>query len=209
MAAKEAKKWGFYWFVLVLLLNELGIIFLFLPASSVEAMSLQEERMVASQLGEDTLEYVVEKSGRVFQRWLLDTGVVAASFTFCGYQGKDRFDDRGLGYWLYLRLQVLWMAVRQMLFRLEVMVLWLPVAAVFLGPALADGLAERGIRKYRFSYASPLVHRNTSLLLHLLAAAAILLPLLPVSIPPLAYPAALAAGGLAVWWMVLNIQKRM
>lgn len=205
----EGRKPGFWWFVLVLFLNELGLTFLFLPASTVQEVSAREERLLAAELGREALDYVVGESGRKFKLLLLDTGVVEASFTLCGYQGKDKFDDRGLGRWLFLRLQVVWMAVRQMFFRWEVMALWLPGAGIFAAPLLVDALAQREIRKYQFSFASPLVHKRTWHFLKLLGAAAVLLPLLPLSVPPLAYPAALGLGGLALWAMLINIQKRI
>ena len=209
MSRHEGRKPSFWWFVLVLFLNELGLIFLFLPAATVQEVSAREERLVAAELGQEALDYVVSASGRKFKLLFLDTGAVEASFTLCGYQGKDRFDDRGLGRWLFQRLQVVWMVIRQMVFRWEVMALWLPGAVIFAAPLLVDSLVQREIRKYQFSFASPLVHKKTWHFLRLLLAAAVLLPLLPVSVPPLAYPAALGAGGLALWAMILNIQKRI
>jgi len=209
MGKHERRKPGFWWFVLVAFLNELGLVFLFLPAAAVQEVSAREERLVASELGQEAVEYVVAESGRKFKRLLLDTGIIEASFTFCGYRGQDRFDDRGLGRWFFQRLQVMWMVVRQMFFRWEVMALWLPGAAIFTVPLLVDGMVQREIRKYQFSFASPLVHRKTRLLLHFLLAAAVLLPLLPLSVPPLAYPAALGCAGMALWVMVLSIQKRI
>ena len=108
-----------------------------------------------------------------------------------------------------MRLKVVWLAVHQMLFRWQVMSLWLPGILIFVVPLTMDGLVQREIRKYQFGFSSPLIHRKTSLLLHWLAAAMVLLPLLPVSVPPMAYPVALAAGGLALWVMLINIQKRI
>lgn len=209
MSRREGRKPGFWWFVLVLFLNELGLIFLFLPASTVQEVSAREERLVAAELGQEALDYVVAASGRKFKWLFLDTGVLEASFTFCGYQGKDRFDDRGLGRWLFNRLQVVWMVVRQMVFRWEVMALWLPATLVFAAPLVVDSVAQREIRKYQFSFASPLVHRKSGHFLRYLGAGAVLLPLLPVSVPPMVYPAALGAAGLALWVMLVNIQKRI
>lgn len=207
--AKDNKRWGFWWIVLVLLLNELALVFLFLPPQTIQEVSAREARLVAADLGEDALAYTAERSGQRFRRLLVDTGVVDASFLFVNQQGRDRFDDRGLGAWVSRRLQVFWLTVRQMFFRWEVMALWLPGLLVFLVPLWVDGMVQREIRKYQFSYASPLWHRKASLVIKALLAAAVLLPFLPVSVPPLAYPAALGLGGLSFWAMVVNMQKRI
>ena len=209
MPKKESKKRGFFWFVLVLLLNEIALVFLLLPKSRVVEVSAYEERLVAEQLNRETLEYVVEKSGQAFKDWLLDTGVVEASFSLCGSKGRDRFDDRGLGSWLYKRITVSWMVVRQMMFRWYVMALWVPGIVIFAPPLLLDGMMQREIRKYQLAYSSPAVQHKTRIVMLMLGGSVVLVPLLPISVPPMAYPAAIALGGLSLWWMVLNMQKRI
>lgn len=209
MAKGDNRRWGFWWIVLVLLLNELALVFLFLPPQAIQEVSAREARLVAADLGEDALTYATERSGRRFRQLIVDPGILDATFMFVNHQGRDRFDDRGLGAWVSRRLQVFWLTVRQMFFRWEVMALWLPGLLVFLVPLWVDGMVQREIRKYQFSYASPLWHRKASLVIKVLLAAAVLLPFMPVSVPPLAYPAALGLGGLSFWAMVVNLQKRI
>jgi hypothetical protein len=210
MAGGERYRISTFWFwIIVLLLNEAAIILLFLPRSYLQETLTHEERMVTTQLSSETLDYVSDRTRNLFHYWFLDTGIVDASYTFSGYKGKDRFDDRGLGAWLNLRLHVFWLAIYLMLFRWLVMSVWLPGTAVLTLPLLVDGLSQREIRKYQFSYASPTVHRQTGQALRLLFALMILLPLMPLSCPPLAYPVAIGLGALALWIMLVNNQKRM
>lgn len=198
----------FFW-VLILLLNEIGIIFLVLPLSMLQRTYGQERRMVAEQLGEHTLNRIESWSAGWFRRLVVDTGVMAGSYHLCQRQGRDRFDDRGLGGWVAKRLDVFWLAVWHLFFRMGVMAVWLPVGLVFALPIFGDGLLQREIRKHQFSYSSPLKHRGAVRLIDLIVAAAILMPLLPVSLPPQGVPLALGLCGAALWIGTQNLQKRI
>lgn len=209
MASERHRINSFWFWLIVLLLNEMAIILIFLPRSYIQETTAHEEQMVRSQLSPQSLEFITDRTRALFQYWFMDTGIVDASYTYSGYEGKDKFDDRGLSAWVDLRLHVVWLAVYLMLFRWQVMYVWLPGTTVLTVPLMVDGIAQREIRKYQFSYASPTVHRKTTQTLRVLLASMILLPLLPLSCPPLSYPIAIGLGALALWIMLVNSQKRM
>ena len=193
---------------LTLFLSELGLIFLVLPASRMVQVYGHERGMVASQLGEETQKRIDEKSADWFKRAIVDSGVLAGSYSLCLRQGKDRFDDRGLGALFAKRLDVFWLAVRQMFFRFGLLTIWLPCVLVIFLPLVVDACMQRQIRKNQFAPANTLVYHYALVLISLLVIGIILAPLLPVPMAPLGVPLGLAVIGVALWFGLVITQKR-
>jgi hypothetical protein len=113
-----------------------------------------------------------------------------------------------LSAWFACRLDVFWMAVRQMFFRLAMIEIWLPVALVFYVPLFCDSWYQRRIRQYQFAYASPTLHHSTRMIIGLVLLGLLLIPALPWIVVPLSVPVGLGVIGVAVWFRLSNEQKR-
>lgn len=205
--AQGGNKWG-YTKVLVYFLTALGIVFCILPMSYMEGVYVQDSRMAASQLGEETLKLIDEQSSAWFQKAIVDTGVLRGSYGFFERQGKDPFDDRGLGALFAKRLDVLWVAVRQMFFRLYVWLIWLPCALLFV-PLLQDAYQQLQIHKNQSSSFSATRYSLAKRSFAGLLAGLILGPIIPFQIPPLAVPVALGALGATLWVLMAYSPKRI
>jgi hypothetical protein len=194
---------------LVLLLSELGVIFLCLPASWMKQVYVQERQLVERQLGEEVLQSIETTTSGWFKRFVVDTGVLASSYSLAERRGKDPFDDRGLGGWFANRLDVFWVAIRQMLFRFGVVELWLSCALLFIAAAFIDALLQRQILKYETGAASPLMYRIAEWIIAGVFMAIFLSPLLPVTMmSPLAVPVGMGAVAFALWFAVVKSAKR-
>jgi hypothetical protein len=195
---------------LALLLTELGLIFLFLPGAWMKQVYLGERRTVARQLGGEVLAKVEAESSGWFQRLIVDTGVLAGSYALCEREGRDPFDDRGLGNFFGDRLDVFWVAVRQLFFRLGVVALWTWCVLLMLAATVTDALLQRQMLKCRSGSASPLVYHYAGVLIALVFMGLLLAPLLPVPImSPLSAPAGLALVCLALWAGLVRSAKRV
>jgi len=195
----------------ILLLNEIALVSLFLPGPTLEQLHARERQLLSAQMGEEAPELLGNWADQWFKRAFVDTGLVEASERF--FQRKenprDPFDDRGFGKWMHKRVEVMWLAVRYGLYRWGLLLIWLPLLLAAIAPVTLDALCRRDIRKYRFSYSSPLVHHNATRLLWVTIMLVVFLPLLPLAVPPLAIPGGLSMG-LMGWWVYLaNLQKRL
>ena len=119
------------------------------------------------------------------------------------------FDDRGLSKLVDKRLDVFWLSIHQAYYRLAVMIVWLPYLLPLLIAALLDGLLQREIRKWQFTFSSPAAHQFATKAIHGVLAVAILSPFSPLALPPLAMPFMMGACALALWVGASNIQKRI
>ena len=192
----------------ILFCSVLGVIFLILPASSMKEVYVQERQIVKSQLGEETLERIEQKSSAWFKRAIVDTGVLAGSYSLCERRVKDRFDDRGFGGWFGNRLDVVWIAVRQMFFRFGQIYIWFPCVAVFFPPLIFDGYQKRQIRKNQSSNFSPLTYCWAWRSMMFLLLGLTLGPMIPYTLPPMIVPVWIGLLGAALWFWLAFMPKR-
>jgi hypothetical protein len=193
---------------IALFLSELGLIFLLLPADVLCRTYAQERQMVASQLGEDALKNLEEKSSTWFKRLVVDTGALKTCYALCEHEGADNFDDRGFSRWFAHRLDVFWTAVKQMFFRFGMLRMWLPCSLAFLIPLFADAWLQRRIRQNQFAYSNTLIHHYGGMLIALVLTGLLLAPLLPLPMQPLSVPLGLGLVGASFWFWLANYQKR-
>jgi hypothetical protein len=114
-----------------------------------------------------------------------------------------------MGAWVQKRTEVLWLALRYGFHRWGMFLLWLPLLVAAVLPVSLDAAYQRDIRKYQFSHTSGLTHKNSLRILSLVFLSVAFMPLLPVSVPPLAIPAVMLLGLLAWWVYWANMQKRL
>ena len=195
---------------LVLLLSELGIIFLFLPGPWMKKVYVDERHEMESQMGEGTRNRVEQWSSNWFQQYVVDTGVLRGSYNLSKRNPNEPFDDRGLGKLFADRLDVFWVAVRQILFRIAVVLLWLPCASLMFPAILFDGLMQRQILKYRSGASSPMIYHSAEVVIALLFMSILVLPMLPAPIMvPIAVPLGMALMGAALWGGLVRTAKRL
>ena len=201
----------FWQWLAILLLNEIALVGLLLPKPTLERLHAREMRLLSAQMGNEAPELLGNWADQWFKQAFVDTGVVEGSERFFERKEnpRDPFDDRGFGNWMQKRVEVTWLALRYGLYRWGLLLIWLPLLLAAMAPVTLDALCRRDIRKYRFSYSSPLVHHNAKRLLWVVIMLVVFLPLLPLSVPPMAIPVGLSMG-LMGWWVYLaNLQKRL
>lgn len=196
----------------ILLLLEAGLVFLFLPKDMVVRSTAYEQKAVGSYLGEMTAERIKESSDKWYRAAFVESGFLYATYNFFGQYDKDdglNFDDRGLGRLIDKRLDVFWLATYLATYRFSLLIVWLPYLFPIILAASVDGLLQREIRKWQFSFSSPMAHQSAARVIYGAVALAILAPFLPVPTPPLAAPVLLGVIAVALWVNFANIQKRI
>jgi hypothetical protein len=210
MAPSKGRRPLWQW-LLIILLNEIAIIFLVVPGSYLDNLHTKEMEMLKSQLGEEAAGMMHGWAEKWFQSAFVDTGAIAATERFFEKSDnpRDPFDDRGMGAWVQKRTEVLWLALRYGFYRWGMFLLWLPLLVAAVLPVSMDAAYQRDIRKYQFSHTSGLTHKNSLRVLSLVFLSVAFMPLLPVSVPPLAIPAVMLLGLMAWWVYWANMQKRL
>jgi hypothetical protein len=195
---------------LVLLLSELGLIFLFLPGPWMKKIYFEERRMVLHQLGPEAFKKIEAQSDVWFKNLVVDCGVLSGSYELCQRQGTDRFDDRGLSKLFADRLDVFWVAVRQLLFRISVVAVWMWCGLLMLVATTADALLQRQMLKCKSGAASPALYHYAAVGIAVVFMILLLVPMMPYPImEPLAVPAGLALICLALWAGLVRSAKRI
>lgn len=208
-SSKKFMGLGFYGWIISLLLTELAAIFLFLSYDGLRNTYRQERQQVVSQLGEEAFSEIEQKSSTWFRYLVVDTGILDGSYSLCARQGKDKFDDRGLGNWFAHRLDVTWLAIQEMFFRFFAIKFWQPFAIALLVPMLADAWCKRAVRKNQFAASSPIACGYSKIFIYAVIIVALLAPMAPIKIKPIYVPGVLALCGIAMWVGMVYRQKRM
>lgn len=207
--AMRGGKWGLLTKALIALCVELGVIFLIMPASSMQRVYFQDRQWVAGHLGEGMLKSIEAKSSGWFKRMIVDTGALRECYALCEREGKDRFDDRGLAKLFANRLDVFWVAVRLMFFRFGEIYIWWPCVLIMYLSLLVDSYLLREIRKNQSSHFSPSVYNFAKMSFAWLLTILILGPMVPYEIPPMVVPLVLGALGATMWGWVAYSPKRV
>jgi len=210
MPPSKGRKPLWQWF-LIILFNMIAIVFLVVPASYLENLHAREMQMLESQLGEEAAGLMQGWAEKWFRKAFVDTGALEAIERYFQKSDnpRDPFDDRGLGSWVQKRAEVLLLALRYGFYRWGMLLLWLPLLLAAVLPVSMDAKFHRDIRKYQFSHTSGLTHKNSLRVISLVVLSALFMPLLPVTVPPLAIPTVILMG-LGAWWVYwANMQKRL
>lgn len=200
--------------LIMLLLLEMGIVFLALPKDTLINARTAEAQSVASYLGQPTETQIKNMADNWFRVSFLSTGFMQATYNFLlnqweGKEGDLQLDDRGLSVLVDRRLDVFWLAMHYVYYRAATILVWIPYMLPVLFAAGIDGLLQREIRKWQFSFSSPAAHQAASKILFATGAVLVLIPFLPLALPPLAMPVLMGGASIAMWVHMANIQKRI
>lgn len=212
MAHTNNKKRGPVMLLLTILLIEAALVFLIMPKEPLIQMREREAQSVERYLGDHSQNRIKDMADQWFRASFIHTGMMDATYDFLLNQWENdsvKIDDRGLSKLIDSRLDVFWLSLHQAFYRTAVMVSWMPYLFPLMMAALIDGLLQREIRKWQFSFSSPAAHRVASRLIFWMFALALISPFFPMALPPLAMPTMMGVCALALWVGAANIQKRM
>ena len=185
-----------------------------MPKDLLIKAKLNEAQAVATYLGNETATNVKQLTDRWYVASFIETGLLKATYDFLLHQweGKEHdlnFDDRGLSKLVDKRLDVFWLAIHLAYYRFATMMIWLPYVIPLLLVSSIDGLVQREIRKWQFSYSSPAAHQAAARAIFAVVVVTVLSPFLPFALPPIAMPILMGIVAIALWVNMANIQKRI
>lgn len=203
------------WLIAFLFLAELLVIGLLVPGDWADRVIRQERALMRRQLGEATSQWVLATGNDWYQRWVIDTRAdqVVRDFLIPTVEQRTRsegLENLGVPWfrWVEGRIDATLVVVQQLMMRMALLMVWLPFAPILVAPAVWDGLMTWKIKKTRFDYASPLVHRYSLMGLGLGIGLLGLSLLSPIPIPPMVLPALIFALALLMGLAVSHLQKK-
>ena len=173
-------------------------------------MFITPEHLLKSLAGERAL--VTQLSGQQADQWIFGKmrSVSAGQVKGMSDAIKDTKDTPGaLKEWVQNRIVVTWLWGSLIVYRVNLLMLFWFILMPFTIAVAIDGYSTRMIRTFRFSSQSPIRHRIGVLIsTGVLLGVAIWL-VLPIPVPSMVAPLAIASIGWATWMWVSNLQKRI
>lgn len=205
---------GFFFYLFVFILCEIGVIFVLVPPEVVANVVAKERTVYASHLGAEAESDIRRHADRIFTSWFLDTGFRDSSYHLLigAWQGDlndpARLDDRGIEQWTLRRLQSTWGALYQTIYRGVAMAAWLPFLLPIMAAIIFDGVNQWRVRQWQFTYSSQTIHSiGLGSILYGLAFLVIVI-VAPITISPWFAPVILIGSSMLAWMVVVNMSKR-
>lgn len=200
----------------IVILAEMLLFAMLLSPDSVVKHVQHEQELNRRFIGPTGEGHVYDQANRWFNSALVDTGVIAGSFSMLvptEEQARNSGGLENLGAGVFpavnRRLKTFWNGVYQSMYRISAITQWLPFLLPLFLPAAVDGLCIRERKKWLFGYASAVRYHSA---LHLLILCAMAVPVYAFS-PIVVHPALIPVWGccvaLAILLLTSNIQKRI
>ncbi len=148
---------GFY---LLVWLAQATIIALALSSSWVERQLKHEYEQVVTSFGPKRARHLENQTQRWYRKAFLDTQWVNHSYWLLlpdRQRPRDGIETLApeLFVWIEDRLSTFWAIVYQAVFRVQILLQWLPYLAPLLLAALVDGMVRRKVKQHAYGYANP------------------------------------------------------
>jgi hypothetical protein len=170
-----------------------SLIVLLVNAEWLEHQSTLEQARIEEYLGAIRHEHIKERAWALYRSYVIDTGAVARSYErllpdrTAPQHGMEELAPWFFE-WLKHRLDAFWWLVFQAIYRVQVLVEWLPYWGVVVFVAAADGWFQRQVKRASAGYASADRYTLARGALLILGFLPFIYLSLPVSIPPVLVP---------------------
>ena len=199
--AKDQKEQGSFtalWMVLVLIVA-IGTWMLITP-----------EHLLKSLTGERA--FVTKLSGQQADQWIFGKMISVSAGQIQGMSAaiKDTKDTPGaLKEWVQNRVVVTWLWGSLIVYRIYLLMLFWFILMPFTIAVAIDGYSTRMIRTFQFSSQSPIRHRIGVIISTTVMFGVAIWLVLPIPVPSMVAPLAIASIGWATRMWVSNLQKRI
>lgn len=209
------KHWG--WTLFWLLALELVALAFLIPMPLITQAMTVEREMAWQILGPSTGAWLVDAADGLYREWFIDSGVRRQVLHHVLPTEEERLRSRGmenLGQgWFFPfieeRIMAMFLVIREFIFRVYSAAIWLPFGLAIALPATVDGMMMWRIQQYSFSYASPLRHRIGFVSVKTVPVLLLIIFMVPLPFPPVAYPVVFAGLALALGQIARFVPKRV
>lgn len=195
-----------------LYLAALIVAFVVIKAEYARDLRVSEARGAVALLGEERVIDSLKTGNTILAGLFKDTGVIKWSYEIANANRNSKaplFNQEKVSDSMLTKTDAFWEMTRLALQRMVFILYWLPVLIPFIIAAMVDGVMSREIRKWRFQFTSTTVYNFSRKMAGMIVFAVLLLPVIPIMMPMLAYPIAIMLCALTIWASIANMQKRI
>lgn len=185
----------------------------------VDGMIERERTANYAFLGRATAKAVENRAEVWYQKMFVDTKLVQATMSTTG--GNDiniKSDNRAVNdakkagstilEWWDERIRVIWAATYQLLMRISMLLLWLPLAILAIIPVVVDSVVSRRIKATSFALTSPHMQMLGSRSIFWICFAYFVLMLVPIMLHPIMAPLVIGLVSGCMWLGISQFAKR-
>lgn len=205
----------FWMFGLMCMLLTGIITALIIPERYVMGMIEAERQANYAFLGYETARNTESRAERWFEGLFIRTGMMDASYRATTSDLGPANPASKLETWLEKalewtqgRVRVLWAAMFQLMVRISIGIMWLPITALILTPFVIDSLVSRKIKANSFAVTSPHLQALGTRSIFWIALGYGLLQLLPLQLHPVWTPLFIGVVALSIWLSISQFAKR-
>lgn len=208
---------GATWYKVLLIVGVYVTVYMLLIGESYLNRMVEREAALNRQyFTTQVVDNAEDRATRWFTRTFVDTGVMAHSFDmFIPTQEEiDRVENLDSEFgapifgWFERRVRAWWTLVWSSFTRLSSLLVWAPLAPLFLVPWMVDGWTQRERRKHTFELASATRQHLSVMGLTFIPLALAAVITAPVVLHPMFAPALMLVGGILLYAAMSNFMKR-
>lgn len=210
MASNDGFRLKLALFVAGLVTIELLIILMLASSSAVADYNAAERRAVAAEVGSDTEAAITRYAKLAFDYTMVKPGFYEAFNKYLfRYAKRDYVKDNPGSQYAQNRVGTFWRILYAIYYRLASILIWLPYLTPFIVATGVDALQARQVRRWRFSYVSPLVRAWAGRTRFGITCVLIIAILLPTHVPTMIYPVSLLMILATSWITMTHLQKHI
>lgn len=199
--------------VLAVILLQTVVLFLFDARDYLSSMIATERGLNAAVIGAASERKFKDRTDALFLRAIVDTGVYGGAQTWAGNMASGMTLSRGDPHVresaLWQRIEVFWLAIWTMIYRMISAGNWLLVSVPMAIALVVDAVLGRERRKWQYSLTSPLKNETYTRIAGLTIVAVIYAPFALIPMPSWIIPIAVVVAVFAVGGQIRSTQKRV
>lgn len=201
------------WLVIFAMVMVSMLVVMLVDADTMRSAWRAERAKAVDWLGGDAVQAIGSRTRDWYSTLVIDSGAQDAVYdALIGdweTNHEQQMKDWGLTSWLAGRMEVIWLIVGIILYRLAFIVTWIPPLLPFLVAATWDGLCQRRIIQERFHSPSPTLYHAARWYMVILIVGIGVVLFIPATLPAYWVPvAAIMTAGFA-WVGIANLRKRV
>lgn len=182
-------------------------------ADTMRAAWTAEHNKAVDWLGEDAVALIDERTRYWYTAAVVDSGAQRAVYEALIGNWEHRHDaelnDFGYNEWVAGRVEVMWLILGIILYRLVIIATWLPPLLPFLAAVTWDGVCQRQILQNRFHSPSPTLYHAARWYMVILFVGIGVTLLIPATLPAYWVPVAAVFTAGFTWIGITNLRKRL
>ncbi len=185
------------------------LIWLAVSGNSMSEHLQSEHQQYSNRLGQDNAQWISKTGEKIYTAIIKNSGVehfLIKHTTADGRMGTGL--EKSLSFFQGVVINLLNL-IKQILYRMSVLLACLPYWGVVLIAAIVDGLLIRKIRYHDFHYTSPLKNLWSRKACQWIPVFFLILIIIPLSLPVLLIPAAAWLTAISLGWWTANWQKKI